>query len=355
MPATRRDCASYLIFAAGCQVAYAESIDTIADNMLEIRPTVMTAVPRFFDRLSGRIERSRDSLSPIRKKIFDWALLVGKENAKRIERKPVSIATRLQFPIADKLVLSKIRARTGGKIRFFVSGGAALHPELGRTFAAFGLNILEGYGLTETSPIVAVNKLNTLEWGTVGPPLPGVEVKTATDGEILIRGANVMKGYYNNLKETSEMIDSDGWLHSGDIGIINENGSLKITDRKKSIIVLGNGKNISPASMEAMLESSHFIDQAVVIGESRDHCSALLVPNRDVFTGSDQAEIQKLMGNEIQKVNLGLASFEKIRKFLIIQEPFTIENGLMTPTLKIRRNEVENRYKEAINSLYNDR
>ncbi len=164
-----------------------------------------------------------------------------------------------------------------------------------------------------------------------------------------------MKGYYNDLKETSEMIDSDGWLHSGDIGLINENGSLKITDRKKSIIVLGNGKNIFPASIEAMLESSHFIDQAVVIGESRDHCSALLVPNRDVFTGSDQAEIQKLMGNEIQKVNLGLASFEKIRKFLIIQEPFTIENGLMTPTLKIRRNEVENRYKEAINTLYNDR
>lgn len=346
--------ASYLIFATGCQVAYAESIDSIAENMLEIRPTVMTAVPRFFDRLSGRIERSRDSLSPTRKKLFDWALKVGKENAKRIERKPVSISTLLQFRIADKLVLSKIRARTGGKIRFFVSGGAALNPELGRTFAAFGLNVLEGYGLTETSPIVAVNKLNTLEWGTVGPPLPGVEVKIADDGEILIRGANVMKGYYNDLKETSEMIDSDGWLHSGDIGVINENGSLKITDRKKSIIVLANGKNISPASIETLLESSYLIDQAVVIGESRDHCSALIVGNREALIGKDQEQIQKTIDAEIQKINRGLASFEKIRKFIIIQEPFTIENGMMTPTLKIRRKEVEKRYCEAINSLYGD-
>jgi long-chain acyl-CoA synthetase len=334
--------ASYFLFFAGAQVAYAESIESMAENMVEIRPTIMTAVPRFFERLHSRIMSTRGKMPIHRRMIFDWGVRTGKAYAKKIERLPVSLYAKTMFPLANKVVLSKIRSRTGGRIRFLISGGAALNPEIGRTFAAFGLTILEGYGLTETSPVVAVNRVDSLQWGSVGKPLPGVEVGIAEDGEILIRGANVMKGYFNDDKETAEMIDSEGWLHSGDIGVLSAEGILKITDRKKNIIVLANGKNITPTKIEVLLEESPFIEQAVVVGEKKDYCGALLVST---------ASTEQLQA-EINRVNKDLAAFEKLRKFATIAEPFTIENGMMTPTLKIRRKEVEKRYGELIESLY---
>ncbi|HYM20389.1 MAG TPA: long-chain fatty acid--CoA ligase [Candidatus Kapabacteria bacterium] len=341
--------ASYLVFTLGVQIAFAESIDSVASNMLEVRPTVMTAVPRFFERVHTRVEQSRDKMSALRRIVFDWGLKIGNQNAAKYEGRRVSFFARLQFRVANKLVLSKIRQRTGGRIRFFVSGGAALKPDVGKAFAGLGMHIIEGYGLTETSPVVAVSRIDKLKWGTVGLPLPGIELRIADDGEILIRGANVMKGYYKDNAATNEIIDSDGWLHSGDIGIIDEAGRLKITDRKKHIIVLANGKNIAPAPIEVLLESSPFIEQAVVLGERRDYCTALVIPNSEHSNGSDA---RTAIEREITKINRELASYEKIRRFQILREPFTIENGLLTPTLKIRRKEVERKYNELIDMMY---
>jgi long-chain acyl-CoA synthetase len=340
--------ASYLVFALGVQVAFAESIDSVASNMLEIRPTVMTAVPRFFERVYSRIEQSREKMPGLRRKIFDWGMKIGKSNAAKYENKSVRFTSKLQYPLANKLVLSKVRERTGGRMRFFVSGGAALKPELGKAFAGLGMNIIEGYGLTETSPVVAVSRIGTLEWGTVGLPLPDVELKIANDGEILIRGANIMKGYYNDEAATREMIDSDGWLHSGDIGIIDKAGRLKITDRKKHLIVLANGKNIAPAPIEVLLESSPLIEQAILLGDHRDFCTALLVPYAD--HGSERPMIEKY----VTSINRDLASYEKIRRFEILNEPFTIENGMLTPTLKVRRKEVERTYAAIIERMYQE-
>lgn len=342
--------ASYLKFTVGVPVAYAESIDSVSQNMLEVRPTVMTAVPRFFERVYSRIEASRASMSPLRRQLFDWGMRIGEQHAAIVEGRPAPLGARLLYPLADRLVLSKIRARTGGRIRFLVSGGAALKPELGRAFAAIGLCIIEGYGLTETSPVVAVSRVNAIRWGTVGPPIPGVEIRIADDGEILIRGENVMRGYYRDEEATAEMIDHEGWLHSGDIGRFDEAGRLQITDRKKHLIILANGKNIAPAPIEALLESSPLIDQVIVLGEQRDYCSALVVVKDGEHP--DPSILHKQLELEISKANRELASYEKIRRFRVLSEPFTIENGMLTPTLKVRRKEVERRFQDIIESMY---
>ena len=299
--------AMHFFFYRGMTVAFAESTDTGADNLLEIRPTIMTGVPRFYERVHGRIMRMRDKLPPVKRRIFDWALRVGAQNGLAFEGNAVPIGARVLKPIADALVLNKIRERTGGRIRFFVSGAAALPAEVGRAFAAFGLPIIEGYGLTEASPVLCVNPYTKLKWGTVGKPLYNVEIKIASDGEILARGPNIMQGYYKQPEATHEMIDTDGWLHTGDIGTLDSDGYLKITDRKKHIFVSTGGKNIAPAPIESLLGESRFISQIMLLGDKRPFCTALIVPDfaalqegdmlRDIQIGDDRSS-ETLVTNE---------------------------------------------------------
>lgn len=347
--------ANQFFFFRAMSVAFAESADTVAEDLLEVRPTVMTGVPRFFERIYGRIMRMRDKLPTPRRKVFDWALAVGMKNGKRFEGESVALLSRAMLPIADALVLKKIRARTGGRVRFFVSGAAALPADVGRAFAAFGLPILEGYGLTEASPVLCANHVEKMKWGTVGPPLDNLELKIAEDGEILARGPNIMQGYYGQPEATREMIDRDGWLHTGDVGQFDSEGFLKITDRKKHLFVSTGGKNIAPAPIEALLTESPYIDQAVLLGDKQPFCTALIVPDREALREAEISgtkEIHVLIQKEIDRLLSALASYERVRRFIILDEAFTVENGMMTPTLKIRRKAVEEHYRELIEGMY---
>lgn len=360
--------ASYLKFRSGSEVAYAESIDTVADNMLEIRPTIMTGVPRFFEKIFSRLMRMREQMPPLRRKIFDWAMKIGNECAVALEGGHPKKSALLFRPIADALVLHKIRARTGGRVRFFVSGGAALGAEVGRAFAGFGMMIIEGYGMTETSPVIAITPSEKIKWGYVGKPLTNIEVKIASDGEILTRGPHVMKGYYHSPEMTAEIIDSEGWLHTGDIGELDSESYLRITDRKKHLIVTEGGKNVAPGPIEQLITSSDLIDQIIVIGDRRMFCSALVVPNFEILAEKMgeklkdlspqdivmRQDVRELISKEIDSLQKELSSYERVRRFGLLAEPFTVENGMMTPTLKVKRKEVETRYSELIDSLYKD-
>ena len=359
--------AMYLFFIKGFTVGFAESVDTVAENMLEIRPTVMTGVPRFYERVHTRLMRMREKMPKLRRRVFDWALAVGTQNGVAFEGKPVPLGAKLLRPIADRLVLNKIRERTGGRIRFFVCGAAALPAEVGRAFASFGLPVVEGYGMTEASPIIAVNPYHKIKWGTVGLPLPNVEIEIAPDGEILARGPNVMQGYYKHLGETREAIDNNGWLHTGDIGEIDPEGYITITDRKKHLFVSSGGKNIAPAHIESLLGQSRYIDQIMLLGDKRQYCTALIVPDFNTFREMylergdkplpneelvRNAEVNDLIQSEIDRYQREIASYERVRKFMLLPEPFTIENGMLTPTLKIKRKDAQARYADAIESLY---
>ncbi|MFI5202182.1 MAG: AMP-dependent synthetase/ligase [Candidatus Kapaibacterium sp.] len=358
--------ASHFFFYRAMTVAFAESSETVADNLLEIRPTIMTGVPRFYERVHSRIMRMREKLTPMKRNLFDWALRVGAKNGLAFEGKPVPFAAKVLKPIADLLVLGKIRARTGGRIRFFVSGAAALSPEVGRAFAAFGLPIIEGYGLTEAAPVLTANPYTKLKWGTVGKPLFNVEIKIAEDGEILARGPNIMQGYYQQPEATREMIDAESWLHTGDIGELDEEGYLKITDRKKHIFISTGGKNIAPAPVESLLGESRFIEQIMLVGDKRPFCTALIVPDaaalREAHIGpggtilteefARNEAVRAAIEMELERLQTGLASYERARRFTLLSEPFTIENGMMTPTLKIRRKAVEERYRDRIEAMY---
>ncbi len=359
----------YAAFACGGVIALAESIDTIAQNLLEVRPTVMTSVPRLFERLYNRIIKGVESGPAIRKKIFYWALDVGKKYVQASKKGKVPAWLKSQYALANKLVFSKLKERTGGRIKFFVSGGAALAKELGEFFEALGIKIIEGYGLTETSPVLTVNRLDDYKFGTVGKPIPGVEIKIADDGEILARGPNVMQGYYNNPQATAEVIDKDGWFHTGDVGYFDEDGFLVITDRKKHIFVSSGGKNIAPQPIESLLIQSSYIDQAVVIGEGKPFLTALIVPDFEAikdyakqqgipFENEKELihrdEIYRLFEREIKKINKELAQHEHIRNFRLLESPFTIENGELTPTLKVKRKVVEQKYKELIERMYEE-
>ena len=269
--------------------------------------------------------------------------------------------------MAEKLVFAKLKERTGGRIRFFVSGGAALPKELGMFFEAIGLTIIEGYGLTETSPVIAVNKLEDYKFGTVGRPLPGVEVKIASDGEILTRGPHVMKGYFNNQKATEEAINQDGWFHTGDVGYLDAEGFLTITDRKKHLFVSSGGKNIAPQAIENLFLSSKFIDQFVLIGDRRQFLSAIIVPDFDAIKEyadthnieynsvtdlANSEEIYKIVENDIGKIQQDLANYERVRKFVLLDKPLTLEDGEITPTQKIKRKVVEEKYANMIEEMY---
>lgn len=360
----------FLAFYIGATIAYAESVDTVAENLKEVRPTIMASVPRLFEKIYGRIMDSLEEGSPIKKKLFFWAIEVGKKVTQHKQKnQPLPGGLKVKYAIATKLVFSKLHERVGGRVRFFVSGGAPLSREIGEFFTAAGLLILEGYGLTETSPVITVNLLDKFKFGAVGFPLNNVEVKIAEDGEILSRGPHIMKGYYKDEACTKEAIDPEGWFHTGDIGHIDEDGMLVITDRKKNIIVTAGGKNIAPQYIENLLITSRYIDQAIVLGDKRKFCSALLVPNLELLhkfaeeKGLDEIsthdlladpQVITLIGKEIEAACQELASYETIKKFALVENPFTIESGELTPTLKVKRNIVEERYKSIIDGFYQE-
>ncbi|MCU0406766.1 MAG: long-chain fatty acid--CoA ligase [Ignavibacteriaceae bacterium] len=272
----------YTAFAAGCTVYYAESIEKVATNLQEAKPTLMTSVPRLFERIQSRIIKNIESQSVTKQKIFYWALQIGNQFAAAKKKGNVPLTLSIKHGVADKLVFKKIREKTGGRLRFFISGGAALPKELGEFFEAVGIKIVEGYGLTESSPVITANRPDDYKFGTVGKPLPGVEVKIATDGEILARGPNIMKGYYKKKKETEETI-INGWLHTGDIGVFDSEGYLMITDRKKHLFKTSAGKYIAPTHIENIFLASKYIDQFVLIGDKRMFLSALIVPDYEAL------------------------------------------------------------------------
>ena len=356
----------YTGFASGGTMCYAESIEAVSTNLLEVKPTLMTSVPRLFERIYSKVIKNVESQPPKKQKIFYWALNIGKEYAHAKKIKKIPLALTLKYRLANKLVLQKIKDKTGGNLRFFISGGAALSRELGEFFEALGILIIEGYGLTESSPVITANRVDDYKFGTVGKVLPGIEVKIAKDGEILARGPNIMQGYYKNRKETDAVL-KDGWLHTGDIGVFDADGFLVITDRKKHLFKTTAGKYIAPTPIESLFVSSKFIDQFVLIGDSRMFLSALIVPDFEAvkeYADSHKisysnekdlvknSEIYKVIEDDMSKFQKQLANYERVRKFVLLDKPFSIESGEITPSMKIKRKFVEERYGHLIEEMY---
>jgi len=360
----------FLATGSGACISYAESIDTVAENMLEVHPTLMVAVPRFYEKVYARVIDSISTSSKISQKIFWWAINVGKKAVfLKSENRNTGAILDNQLKIAQKLVFSKLYEKIGGNLRFFVSGGAPLSKEIAQFFQAAGIPILEGYGLTETSPVISVNPLSKCKVGTVGPKLPNIEVKIAPDGEILTRGPHVMLGYYKDEASTRDVLDADGWFHTGDIGMIDGDGYITITDRKKNILVTSGGKNVAPQPVENALVTSKWIEQIVVIGDRRKFVSALVVPafvnledwakeNNLQFHSREELialpAVKELYDRVIAESMEGFAQFEKIKKYVLLPSEFTIESGELTPSLKVKRSVVEKHYADLIESMYQE-
>ncbi|MDD8020524.1 MAG: long-chain fatty acid--CoA ligase [Acidobacteriota bacterium] len=354
---------------AGATIAFAESLETVAQNLIEIKPQIMVSVPRVFEKIYAGVIDTILSSSRLTRKIFFWAQKTGKKCAScELAGKPVPAGLKLKRQLAHRLVFSKIIEKTGGGVRFFISGGAPLAKDIAEFFYSIGLTIYEGYGLTETAPVLTVNQPGALKFGTVGKPIPGVEIKIAADGEILARGPNVMKGYHKRKKETEEALAS-GWFHTGDIGHLDQNGFLVITDRKKDLIITSGGKNVAPQAIENLLATCPYISTVVVIGDRRRFISALVVPDFGQVEGLAKSRgiqftsRQELVNNqeivsfilaEIDRATAGLASYEKIKKIVLLDHDFEIDKEEITPTLKVRRATVENRYRELIENLYRE-
>lgn len=353
--------------ACGATVYYCETLFTIARDMQIARPTLMLAVPRLFDSIRERVLDHVTKQSRLRQRVFHWAMRNGAKAAQAVRgERRWNPWLKFKWKLADRLVLRKVREVTGGRLRFFVSGGAALGKHNAEFFHAFGILILEGYGLTETSPVVSVNREENYRFGTVGLPIPGVEVRIAEDGEILVRGPNVMQGYYNKPAETAEVIDSEGWLHTGDLGSLDADGFLRITGRKKDIIVLANGKNVAPVPIEEQLKTSPYISEAVLFGDEQEVITALIVPNFEqvrewakmqglLVRGDSELvrlpEVKQLIKQEIDRLTTHLAEFEKVRRFTLLDHPFSIETGELTPTLKVRRHFIKQRYAKELEAM----
>ena len=332
----------FVQISVGAKIFYAESIEKLIKNMNDCKPQLMTAVPRFYQNLFQKINATFNKATGLKKSLVLKMLELG---TKKINKQPLTIIEKLIDNILEKIVRKKIKSQFGGELKTFVSGGGALDKEVGIFLNAIGLPTLQGYGLTETSPVVSCNPIDDIRVETVGPPFKGNEVKIASDGEILVKGENVMLGYWNNEEETNKVL-KDGWLHTGDIGIF-ENGYLKITDRKKDILITPGGDNISPVKIENELSNSKFIDQSIVYGDNKPYLVALLVLSEDnINVTKDQIE------NEIENVNKNLSKIENIKKFFIINEKFSIENGMLTPTLKLKRYKIIQKYKNQLEKLY---
>ncbi len=362
--------ASHLTFWLGSEIYIAEDILKVPEYLKIARPHYLVSVPRLYEKIFANITNGIAEAPGTKQKIFHWAVGVGREAATKylVKGKTPAGALGIKYALAKKLVFRKIMDAFGGELRFCVSGGAPLPKEIGEFFAAAGIMILEGFGLTETTPVTNVNLPNDIRFGKVGPTISCVEMRIADDGEVLFKGTNIMKGYWNNPKATAEAIDEDGWFHTGDIGTIDEDGYLKITDRKKNLIVTSGGKNIAPANIENLLGQSPFIDQIVVIGDRRNFLVAVIVPAKDVVEkwAADkgltqnyeellkQKELIDAIAEDIATRQSVLARYEQIKKFLLISEAFTISSGELTPSLKIKRKVVEERYKKEIDKLYTD-
>lgn len=359
----------YAVTMAGGQIAFAEGLTAVASNLQEIRPTVLLVVPRLLEVIYGRVMKQVESSPSYRRALFNTALSVGKQAAE-YRHHGKSVPPQLAVPMAlfRRLVFARITALFGGRLRYLISGGAPLPKEIFRFLAAAEVPIVEGYGLTEAAPVVSVNlDRGRTRIGTVGRPLSSVKARTAPDGELLLSGPNIMKGYYKRADDTREAIDAQGWLHTGDIASIDAEGYIAITDRKKEIIVLSGGKNISPANLETRLAADPHIAQACVIGDRRKHLAALLVPNLENLgdylksNGLDAARpedvveapaIRQLFGSKLKEFNRPLSDVEAISAFKLVAHPFTQENGELTPTLKLRRKIVQEHYRDQIESMY---
>jgi long-chain acyl-CoA synthetase len=357
----------YLMLKQGVTINFAQSVETVAADLIETSPTVMISVPRLYEKIYARVLEAASSGSPLKRNLFFWAKAVGERwTDKKVAGESVGFPLSFQQKIADVLVFKKLRARTGGKMRFFVSGGAPLAKEIAEFFYSAGLTILEGYGLTETSPVITVNTVEKFRPGSVGPPIPGAEVRIAEDGEILTRSPYVMAGYYNLPTETAETI-VDGWLYTGDIGHIDDDGFLFITDRKKALLVTAGGKNVAPQPVENALKLSKFVSEAVLVGDKQKYLVALLVPDLERLHGFASSrgleiadttefvasrEVQDIYARVVHETNEKLAQFERIKYFRVLDHEFTLEDGQLTPSLKVRRKVVVERYNDIIEEMY---
>jgi long-chain acyl-CoA synthetase len=361
----------YIYMWFGVRICFARGVETVAEDIKEIRPTVVTAVPRLFERIYATINKRAAEASPFKQKIFRRAIEVGREVAvlkDKGERVPLGLA--LEHKLMDRLVFTKWRAAVGGQIRFFVAGGAALSPELAYIFLGAGIPILQGYGLTETSPVVSFNRLEANRIGSIGQTIHGVKVRTAEDGELLVQGDNVMQGYYQMPEETERVLqryDDGVWFHTGDIGTIEADGFIRITDRKKDLIKTSLGKYIAPQLIENLIRGIPMVEQVVVVGNARKFPAALIVPAFDALRAyartlnletKDTRElvshprIVEYFRKKVDEVTKDLAPHEKIKKIALLDREFSIEGGELTPTLKVRRKFVEEKHREVINALY---
>ena len=360
----------FLPLGLGATVAYAEPlIERLAQNMADVKPTIMAAVPRFYERVYGRVLSTVEAGPPTRQKIFHWAMQLGEQKyANHQAGRANSPWLAVQLKVADALVFKKIRARTGGNIRYLVSGSAPLAREVGEFFYGMGLLILEGYGLTETSPFVSINRPHDFLFGTVGTPAPSTEVKIdELTGEICVRGPQIMQGYLNNPEETAKAVDRDGWFHTGDVGELDDIGRIRITDRLKNIIILGNGKNVSPGPMEAALSTSKYIAQAVILGDNQAYTGALIAPDFEELEKWAAAnglaemppeqlvetkEVGRLFDGEVKRALEGFAVYERPRRTALLPRALTEEDGELTPTLKTKMRVVQTNWAAKIDYLF---
>jgi len=355
----------FLPISLGAEIYYAERVETLSTNMLEARPTIMTAVPRLYESMRQRIMQGLKRQGALQQKMFQMALDLGKKKYETPEK--MTIVDKLLDKLLDKLVRDKIRDRFGGRLKAMVSGGAPLNYDVGLYFVALGIPLLQGYGQTEAAPVISANHPRKVKLKTVGPPLKGVEVKFAADGEILVRGELVMKGYWNDPDATLATIDKEGWLHTGDIGHQDSDGYIEITDRKKDLIVNSGGDNVSPQRIQGVLTLEESVAQVMAYGDKRPYIAAVIVPDEvfaktwadekgviynDLSSVADNADFKMVIGRAVEHANKQLGATEKVRKFVIARQPFTVENGQMTPTLKVRRHAIIRAYEKELDALY---
>jgi long-chain acyl-CoA synthetase len=381
----------YLPLLFGSAIAYGESIDAISQNLLEVKPTIVSAVPRLFEKIYAKMLKKIEESNPVKRRLFHWALDVGRQVWQAQERQKrkrpadrrqrhrpeerhqdsdmriANPALKVSYALADKLVYSKLRQSMGGRLRFFVSGGAALNSEVINFFRNLNISIYEGYGMTESSPVVSFNFANKFKPGTVGKLLPHVQVRLSSEGEILVKGPNVMKGYFNNPKATTDAIDGDGWLHTGDVGIFDDDNYLKITDRIKELIVMSNGKNVAPLPIENSLTQSPLIVNAMAIGNNRKFIAALLFPSKPELQAlakklgvaakgyEDLCRNKKIVekvAKIVEEVNQDLSRYEQIKKFEIVPHELSVDGGEITPTLKLKRRVLEKKFSHEIEGMF---
>jgi long-chain acyl-CoA synthetase len=358
----------FLTFDSMAISAFARDIQTVGEDLALVRPEIMVSVPRLYEKFYARVLAKVEEDGGLKRVIFHWAIGIGREVSRCHQRKEaVGGFLALKLAVAERLVFRKIRERMGGRFRFAISGGAPLSPEIAEFLHALGVLILEGYGLTENSTVTAVNRYESYKFGTVGMALPGTEIRIAPDGEILVRGPHVFREYFRDPGATREAIDAEGWLHTGDIGELDENGYLRITDRKKDIIVTSGGKNVAPQNVENMLKNDKFVSQAFIYGDRRKYLTALItlsgedivkwaeqndIPERDLVLLSRNPRVEAMMRSRVDEINRQLATFEQVKKFVLLGADFTQETGELTPTLKVKRKVVIKKYGNLLDALY---